>query len=163
MAENRFLFQRIKHFFDRVTSENSTNWKLVLFWIFLFEIVASIIEYLYASELTKYSIALTHDLTTELILALFVTLFVWFSVYNIIFENKKYIIRLLFVGIMTIYFIVTNDFSLQFLLQNINPLHFFNLDFGFVFFIEVFLKLLIIYLIYQFVLSLRNNDTIRDN
>ncbi len=163
MSEKKPNFKRVKHSFDKITSENSTNWKLVLIWIIIFEIIASALEYLFADKVSKYSIELTHTLTTELILATVVTLFVWLCIYNIIFENRKYIARLIFIGIIGLYFIITSDFTLQFLLQNINPLHFFDIEFGFIFFIEVFLKILITYLIYQFIISLKNNDVIIKN
>ena len=163
MSDNRQRLIKVKNGFDKITSENSTNWKLVLFWIVVFEIFASILEYLFEEKIAKYAVSIPTSLTTELILASVVTLFVWFCVYNIIFENRKYIIRLTFIGVLGLYFIITNDFSLQFLLQNINPLHFFDLEFGLVFFIEILLKILIAYLIYQFIISLKNRDTIRDN
>ena len=163
MGGNRQKFEKVKHNFDKITSENSTNWKLVLFWIIVFEIVASILEYLFAHKISEYSVPLSHSLTTELVLAISVTLFVWFCVYNIIFENKKYLIRLIFIGVIGLYFIITSDFTLQFLLQNINPLHFFDLEFGFIFFVELFLKMLMTYLIYQFIVSIKNNDEILKN
>lgn len=163
MSENRQKFKKVKYSFDKITSQNSTNWKLVLIWLVVFEIFASILEYLFANKITEYSVPITHSLITELILAIGVTLFVWFCIYNIIFENRKYIIRLIFIGIIGVYFIITSDFTLQFLLQNINPLHFFDLEFGFIFFVELFLKILMAYLIYQFIISLKNNDKVSKN
>ena len=163
MNANTQRLKKVKYNFDKITSQNSTNWKLVLIWIVFFELIASTLEYLYSDKLSKFTVEITHSLTVELILAFLVTLFVWFCIYNIIFENKNYIVRLIFIGIIGLYFIITNDFSLQFLLQNINPLHFFDLEFGFLFLIEVILKIIIAYLIYQFIISIRNNDTILEN
>ncbi len=55
-----------------------------------------------------------------------------------------------------LYFIVTSDFTLQFLLRNLNPFHFFEFDFGVIFFIELFFKLIITYLLYQLIISYKN-------
>lgn len=155
--------KKVKHNFDKVTSQNSTNWKLVIFWIVVFEIFASIVEFYNLENSAEYSVKLESSLTSEIILGLVVTIFVWFCIYNIIFENRKYIVRLLFIGLIGLYFIITNDFSLGFLLQNLNPFHFFNLEFGLLFVIELILKFLILYLVYQFIITLRKNDVISNN
>lgn len=159
MSENnRKKLKQVKHNFDRITSQNSTNWKLVLFWILLFEVVASIIEFVYVDKSAEYSVPITHTLTTELILASMVALFVWFCIYNIIFESKKNIFRLAILSIIGMYLIVTSDLTFQFLMHNLNPLHFFDYDFGVIFFVELFFKLLIAYLIYQLIVSIRNRN-----
>lgn len=161
MANNSKL-KTVKHGFDKITSAHSTNWKLVFVWIIVFEIIASLIEFLNIESSSKYTIKIEHTLTTEIILGISVTLFIWFCVYNIIFTNKVYINRLLFIGVIASYFILTGDFTLGFLLQNLNPLHFFDLEFGLIFIIEIVLKLVILYLIYQFVKTLKNNNVIKD-
>lgn len=155
--------KKVKENFDLITSQNATNWKLVLIWIVVIEIFASLIEFLNFDSSTKFSITFNHTLTTEIILGVAVTLFVWFCIYNIVFENRKYISRLLFIGVIGLYFIITNDFTLGFLLQNINPLHFFDLEFGFVFVIELIFKIVIVYLFIQLIKSLRNQDEIINN
>lgn len=155
--------KKIKENFDLITSQNATNWKLVLIWIVLIEIFAAIIEFLNFDNSEKFSVYMEHTLSTEITLGIAVTLFVWFCIYNIIFENRKYINRLIFIGIIASYFIITNDFTLGFLLQNMNPLHFFDLEFGFVFIIELLFKILIIYLFIQLIKSLRNQDEIIGN
>lgn len=157
MSENNNTrLKKVKNNFDKITSENATNWKLVLIWIIVFEFVATIVEYLFLDKVSTFSVPIPHTLTSELIVASIVTIFVWFCIYNIIFENKRNIFRLAFFSLIGLYFIVTSDFTLQFLLQNLNPVHFFDLEFGMVFFIELFLKLVITYLFYQLVVSLIN-------
>ncbi len=156
---NKQKLKKIKYNFDKITSANSTNWKLVLFWIFIFELVATIIEYFYVDKVNTYSIKFPHTLLTEFLVALGITFFVWFVIYNIIFENKRHIFQLTFLSVVAVYFIITNDFTLQFLLQNINPLHFFDYEFGFIFFIELFFKFIIVYLLYQLVISYKNRTT----
>lgn len=153
----------VKYNFDKITSQNSTNWKLILVWIVVFEIIASLVEFLNIENASTFTVKIEHTLITEIILGIVVTLFVWFCVYNIIFENRKYITRLLFIGILGLYFILTGDFTLGFLFQNMNPFHFFDLEFGFLFFIELIFKFIIIYLLYQFAKTLRNQDIIINN
>lgn len=150
--------KRLKHSFDEITSQHSTNWQLVLFWIIVFELVASIFEYVFIDSSSKLSVHIPHTLFTELTIASIVTLFIWFCIYNIIFESRINILRLSFFAIVGLYFVVTSDFTLAFLMQNLNPLHFFDYDFGVVFFIELFFKLLITYLIYQLIVSIIKRD-----
>ncbi len=156
ITSNNQKFKKVKYNFDRITSENSTNWKLVLFWILVFEFAASIIEFLYIDKSSSYSISIPHTLFYEIIVAISITVFVWFCIYNIVFENKNNIFKLASITIIATYFIITNDYTLQFLLLNLNPFHFFDLEFGVVFFIELFLKLLILYLLYQLIISFRS-------
>lgn len=157
MSENnRANLKKVKHNFDKITSHNSTNWKLVLFWIIVFEFIASVIEFLYVDKSNTYSVNVPHTLLTEVVVAMFVTLFVWFFIHNIIFENRRNIFRLAIFSMIGLYFIITNDFTLQFLLQNLNPFHFFELKFGIVILIELFFKLLIAYLLYQLIISIKN-------
>lgn len=155
MSENNKLKQ-VKYGFDKITSQNSKNWKLVLFWILFFEVTASIIEFIYIDKSQQYSVHINHTITTELILASIVGAFVWFCIYNIIFESKKNIFRLGLFSIVGLYFIVTSDFTLAFLIQNLNPFHFFDYELKTVFFIELFLKLILTYLLYQLIVSIKN-------
>ncbi|XOB62802.1 hypothetical protein ACMC56_03085 [Campylobacterota bacterium DY0563] len=152
---NRDKLKKVKLGFDKITSNNSTNWKLVLFWIFFFEVVAAIFEFIFVDKYVEYSVSIPHTLTTEIIVGLIVTAFVWYCIYNIIFDDAKSKFRLLILTLVGLYFIVTNDFSLQFLLNNLNPLHFLELDFGGVLILELLLKLIILYLIYQLIVSRR--------
>ncbi len=160
MSENnRKKLKQVKDSFDKITSQNSTNWKLVLFWILLFEVVSSIIEFLNVEKSKEYSVSITHTLTIELLLALMVAFFVWLCIYTIIFESKKNVFRLAILFLLGLYFVVTSDLTLQFLIHNLNPLHFFEYEFGLVFFIELFFKLILFYLFYQLVVSIRNRNT----
>lgn len=157
MSENnKKILVKAKYNFDKITSQNATDWKLVLFWIIVFEFIASIIEFLYVDKSTSYSISIPHTILTEMLVAITVTIFVWFFVWNIIFENKNNIFKLAIFSMIGLYFIITSDFTLQFLAQNLNPFHFFDLDFGIVFFIELFFKLLITYLLFQLIISFKN-------
>ncbi|WP_321314217.1 hypothetical protein [Halarcobacter sp.] len=150
---DRDKLKKVKLGFDKITSNNFTNWKLVLFWIFFFEVIAAIFEFIFVDKYVEYSVSIPHTLTTEILVGLIVTAFVWYCIYNIIFDDPKSKFRLLILTLVGLYFIVTNDFSLQFLLNNLNPLHFLELDFGGVLILELLLKLIILYLIYQLIVS----------
>ncbi len=148
--------QKLKKVKGNFISIDFTNWEIVLLWVIFFEVIASIIEFLYVDKSDVYSVNIPHTPFTEIIVAIFVTVFVWFCIYNIIFENRKNLFILAFFTMVGLYFIVTSDFTLQFLLQNLNPLHFFDLEFGVIFFIELFFKLVILYLLYQLIINYKN-------
>lgn len=154
---DREKLKKVKYGFDKITSQNSTNWKLVLFWIFLLEIVASLIEFLSIDKSAEYSVAVSNTWTTQVLVGLAVTIFVWFCIYNIVHDDTKNRFRLLILTLIGLYFVVTNDFTLQFLLNNLNPMHFFELDFGGILILELLFKLIILYLIYQLILSTKKS------
>lgn len=159
MSENnKQKLKQVKYNFDRITSQNSTNWKLALFWILFFEVVSSLIEFIYVDKSAEYSVHITHTLIIELTLASMVALFVWFCIYNIIFESKRNVFRLAILSVIGAYLIITSDLTLRFLIHNLNPFHFFDYEFGAVFFLELFFKLILAYLIYQLVVSIRNRN-----
>ena len=143
----------VKESFDKITSQNSKNWKLVLFWIFSFELISAILEFIFVDKYVVYSLSIPHTLTSEVLVGLSVTAFVWYCIYNIIFDDPKSKFKLLILTLVGLYFVVTNDYSLKFLLNNLNPLHFLELDFGAILIIELLLKLIILYLIYQLIIS----------
>lgn len=153
MKEN---IKKFKYTFDKVTSQNSTNWQLLLFWLIVVELIASIIEFLFIDENQKITEQIPHTIYTEIIVAILVTAYVWFFITNIINGTRSTILKFMFFSTVGLYFVITSDFTLNFLLQNINPLHFFDLKFGLVFFIELFLKLLMTYLVYQLIVTIKN-------
>lgn len=150
--ENRLL--NIKNSFDKLTSENFTNWKLVLFWIVVFELLASMFEYSFIGHQTFKEVTLHHTLSGQLIVGLSLTGFVWMCVYNIIFLNKTNFLYLILFGTLGLYFVVTHDLYLQFLINNINPIHMFELGFGIEVMIELIFKFIIFYLIYELIVTL---------
>jgi hypothetical protein len=155
MKEN---IKKFKYTFDKITSQNSTNWQLLLFWLIVVELVASIIEYIYADKMEDITETIPHTIYTEIAVALLVTAYVGFFIYNIINATQRTVMKFMFFSAVGLYFIITNDFTLNFLMQNLNPLHFFDFDFGFVFFVELFFKLLMTYLVYQLIVTIKNKE-----
>ncbi len=148
--------KKIKYTFDKITSNHSSDWKLVLVWIIIFELISSIIEYLFVKH-SHFAIGLPDTLFVELTVGLGLTLFIWTCVYTFIFWNKERFLYLILVGFIGLYLVVTHDMSFAFLLHNINPVHFFYAEFNFALLVELLFKLIILYLIYQLVVSYKNS------
>ncbi len=151
-------FKEYKHHFDKITSQNSKNWQLAFFWIICIEIFASIFEYEFLSNSATNVTLIPSGIGKDLIVSFFVVTFVAGCIYNIIFYSRKSIMILLLLGFLCAYLFITSDFTLSFLFHNIEPLHFFNIDFSFALFFELFLKLVITYLIYQLIASIRKKS-----
>ncbi len=148
--------KKVKEGFDKITSNHSRDWKLVIVWIVIFELISSIVEYLFVKH-PNFSIGLPDTLFVELTVGLGLTLFIWGCVYTFIFWNKDRFLYLTLIGFIGLYLVVTHDMTFGFLLHNINPIHFFQVEFNFALFVELLFKLIILYLIYQLVVSYKNS------
>jgi len=158
MEETMSNIRKIKYNFDRITSENSQNWQLVLFWIVVFELAASIFEYIFFENTRAFVYSMPYGLEMEVVIAITFTAFIWLCVYNFIFWNKTNLLFLVLFAITGIYLIITKDVTFNFLLHNLEPIHFFQGTFNFALFIELFIKLIILYLIYQLVKSYKKRN-----
>lgn len=147
--------KNIKHGFDKITSNHSQSWSLVLFWIILFEVSATLVEYHFIHKKPQIMYALPDGLYTEILIGFIVTFYLWMCVYNLIFWNKSSILYLVLIGFIGIYLIDTHDFSFDLFFHNINPLMMIENEFGANFIIQFLFKLIIFYLIYQLILSLK--------
>lgn len=156
--ENNKLL-KVKKNIDKFTSENFTNWKLVLFWIIIIELLASMFEYLFIGS-NSISSQIPHTFSTELVVAVMFTGFVWACVHNFVFWNKTNFFYLILIGTLGLYIIVTNDVYFDFLVHNLEPTHFFSQTVSIVLFIELLFKLIITYLLYQLLMSLKNRKNI---
>ncbi len=145
--------KKIKYNFDRITSENSKNWKLVLLWIVIFELFASILEYFDDEKSLSFISSFPSGFYLEMSIALLFTLFLWLCVINIIFFKRSNFLTLILYTCFGIYWIITKDLTFNFLLHNLEPLHFLNANFTFLLFIELFIKFVILYLLYQLIIS----------
>lgn len=155
-ANNTNKLLKAKYNFDKFTSQNSQNWRLVLFWIIIFELCASLLEYLTFENTNDFVIAMPDSLTKQFLIALAVTIFIWGCIYTFVFENKTLFFWLILFAVTGIYLIVTQDVSFNFLLHNMEPTHFFQANLSFALIVELLFKLIITYLIYQLIISLKN-------
>lgn len=151
---------RAKATFDKVTSQNATNWKLVLFWLIIIELISSAFEYIFIGSPFSLENQIPNTVAVEFIVGIMIAGFVWACVYNFIFWNKTNFFYLVLFGMVGLYIIITHDVYFDFLLFNINPLHFLNIEFSFALVIELILKLIMTYLIYQLVISIKNSKSL---
>ncbi|PLY09441.1 MAG: hypothetical protein C0626_10700 [Arcobacter sp.] len=145
----------LKDNFDKITSNNSASWSLALFWIVIFEILASLIEYSFVHQPSSVMLHIPDGIFTEIIIGLIVTVYIWLCIYNLIFWDKSSILYLILFGFVGIYMITTHDYFLDFLINNINIFRLIQSDTGINLIIQLFFKLIIFYLIFQVVKSLR--------
>lgn len=145
----------IKSHFDRITSNNSESWSLALFWIVIFEITATLLEYFFVHTKPSVFYTLPNGLFTEVLIALIVTFYLWMCVYNLIFWNKSSILYLILFGFIGAYLVITHDYTFDLFVNNFNLFHLIQNEFGINFTIQIFFKAVIFYLIFQLVKALR--------
>lgn len=149
------ILKILKYNFDSITSENRQNPKLILFWIVIFELIASAFEFGFLRSSSSYITIIPESFSKELIIGLLVPGFIWLCIYNFIFWDKKLFFNILLFGFVGVYLIITKDITFNFLLHNIEPMHFFENSFSIALLFELFLKLLITYLFFQLFMSLK--------
>ena len=150
------MLKTFKYNFDSLTSENLRNPLLIIIWIVILELIASAFEFGFLRDSSFYITVIPASVVKELIIGLLVTGFIWACVYNFIFWDKKLFLSIVLFGFVGLYFIITNDITFNFLFHNIEPLHFFENSFSLALMIELLLKLVITYLLFQFFMCLKN-------
>lgn len=153
--QNKNNFLNIKSRFNSLISENFTNWKLVLFWIILFELFATMFEYAFIGHSVFSTNAIEQTLTGQFIIGITFTAFIWMCVHTFIFWNKTNFLFLVLFGALGLYLTITHDLYFDFLMTNLNPVHLFDMGFSFAVVIEFVFKLIIVYLIYQLVMTFK--------
>ena len=110
--------KEIKNKFDSITSENGRNWLLALNWILVLEFFLSFLEYKFLDVSRGYIEYIPNGIFKELLIAILIVLFIWYSIYNFIFMQKeKFFTFTLYISIC-IYLLSTNDISFNLLLHN---------------------------------------------
>jgi hypothetical protein len=145
----------LKNNFDKITSNNSESWSLALFWIVLFEIVATLIEYSFVEKTSSTMLHIPDGIYSEIIIGLIVTGYIWMCIYNLVFWDKVSILFLILFGFIGVYFIVTHDYFFDLFINNINIFRLIQSDTGINLIIQLFFKIIIFYLIFQVIKSLR--------
>ena len=77
--------KEIKNKFDSITSENGKNWLLALNWILVLEFFLSFLEYKFLDVSRGYIEYIPNGIFKELLIAILIVLFIWYSIYNFIF------------------------------------------------------------------------------
>ncbi len=150
----------IRTTFDKITSNNSESWSLALFWIVIFEILATMIEYSFVHQTPDIMMHIPDGIYSEIIIGLIVTVYIWLCMYNLVFWDKTSILYLILFGFIGIYLITTHDFVFDLFIKNINIFRLIQSDTGINLIIQLFFKIIIFYLIYQLIKSLRATKTL---
>ena len=152
--------KEIKNKFDSITSENGKNWLLALNWILVLEFFLSFLEYKFLDVSRGYIEYIPNGVFKELLIAILIVLFIWYSIYNFIFMQKqKFLTFTLYVSIC-IYLLSTRDMSFNLLLHNLNIFEVTLGGFGFYMISQLLLKFIIFYLIYKMLIAFRNRNKI---
>lgn len=150
----------IRTTFDKITSNNSASWSLALFWIVIFEILATMIEYSFVHQTPDIMMHIPDGVYSEIIIGLIVTIYIWLCMYNLVFWDKTSILYLILFGFIGVYLITTHDFVFDLFIKNINIFRLIQSDTGINLIIQLFFKIIIFYLIYQLIKSLRATKTL---
>ena len=137
--------KEIKNKFDSITSENGKNWLLALNWILVLEFFLSFLEYKFLDVSRGYIEYIPNGIFKELLIAILIVLFIWYSIYNFIFMQKeKFFTFTLYISIC-IYLLSTNDISFNLLLHNLNIFEIIADGFGLYMIVQLLLKFIIFY------------------
>ena len=148
-------------FFDKITSKSGTDWFLALTWIFVFELISSIIEFKYLSIARTYVVEIPDGIFKEVLIAIFVSFFVWHFIYSIVYMRKNQFYFLIMYALLGIYFIITHDATFNLLFHNIiNPFEFEFNGFGFYTIIQFTIKGIILYLLYKMFIAFKQKKDI---
>lgn len=151
-------FFKVKNYIKRYIFGDFKNSRLLIFLIIILELFASIFEFVFINS-NSLSSSVQRPFYLEFFISLLVTSYVGFVMYTFIFLSKRNFFISIFSTIVGLYLLITNDFSLSFLMHNIEPTHFFKLEFSIALVFELLIKLLITYIIYKlFMLILKNRE-----
>ena len=141
--------------FDKITSNNGTDSLLAFIWILIFEFTSTILEYEYIDVSEQYIFHMQDGLTKELFISLLFVLFIWYCVYSIVFMYRKQFVTLALYGSLCIYLLITHDITFNLLIHNLNPISIIENGFSFYMMIQLFLKVIIIYLVIKMLTTIK--------
>jgi hypothetical protein len=157
-THNTNLYQKIKDKFDLITSNNGKSWLLALNWILLIELFSTVLEYEFIDISKNFVVYMPSSIQKELLIAIMIVLFIWYSIYNFIYMRKEqFFIFTLYLSIC-IYLFITDDLSFNLLAHNLNLFELTIDGFGFYLIIQSILKFIIFYLIYKMIIAFRNRN-----
>lgn len=158
IQDNISLYKKVKYKFDSITSNDGTNWVLALNWILVLEFLSAIMEYQFVDIAKNFVIHIPNSLQKELLIAVMIVLFIWYSIYNFIFMKKEqFFVFTLYLSIC-VYLLSTNDLSFNLLAHNLNIFEITIDGFGFYMIFQLFLKFIIFYLIFKMIIALKNRN-----
>lgn len=160
LQEDSSFFKKIWFYFNKLTSNHGKDWQLALVWIIIFEVISSIYEYEYLEIAQNYIYHVPEGFLKEIVIAILVVFFIWYSVYSLIFMKRNRFFYLALFGSIGAYLVVTHDVTFNLLIHNIiNPFEFEFNSFGIYIILQLFLKLIIAYLIFMLFISIKNKKS----
>lgn len=144
--------------FDKLTSNNGTDSVLCFIWLVFFQFLSTILEYEYIDISHNYVYFIQDGIYKELLISFIFVLFIWYCVYSIIFMYRKQFITLALYTSVCLYLLITHDISFNLLIHNLNPYELIIDGFGFYLFFQLFLKLIITYLLIKMLIVIRNKN-----
>ena len=158
--KNNYSLKQLKYKFDLITSDNGKNWLLALNWVLVLEFLSSIVEYQFLDVAKGYIEYIPDGIYKEFAIAIFIVLFIWYSIYNFIFMQKnKFLTFTLYVSVC-IYLLFTHDLSFNLLIHNLNIFEVTLGGFGFYMIFQLLLKFIIFYLLYKMLIAIKNKNKI---
>ncbi len=160
--QNTSSLKKVFYFFNKITSNNGTDWLLALTWVVVFELISSIFEYIYLDVAHNYVYHIPESLFKEFLIAILLVGFIWFSVNSIVFMKRNQLFYLTFYFILGSYLVITHDITFNLLVHNIfNPFEFEFNQFGLYIIIQLFIKVVNTYLLYMTYISIKNKKNIK--
>lgn len=157
LTKDSNLFIKALFYFNKYTSNHGHDWLSALTWIFAFEFLSSILEYKYLEVAQNYIYHIPDGVTKEIGIALILVAFIWYTVYMIVFMKRHQFFYVALFASLGFYLIITHDVTFNLLIHNlINPFEFEFNSFGFYMIVQLFIKIVITYLIFMMLISIKN-------
>ncbi|MDN5090908.1 pentapeptide repeat-containing protein [Aliarcobacter butzleri] len=146
IREGKNFFEWLVFKIHGLSSNHSQDWLLALFWIISFTLLSVTIEKIFSSHI---------GLSDKCVLSFLISSMIVIS--NIYLANSKKVYYLIFIAIyFFIYLIFTEDFYLKCFSKTLNPFSLMQANDP-INGIELLYKIIIAYLIYQLIISIRQN------
>ncbi|MBF7065741.1 hypothetical protein [Aliarcobacter butzleri] len=146
IKEGKNFFEWLVFKIHGLSSNHSQDWLLALFWIISFTLLSVTIEKIFSSHI---------GLSDKCVLSFLISSMIVIS--NIYLANSKKVYYLIFIAIyFFIYLIFTEDFYLKCFSKTLNPFSLMQANDP-INGIELLYKIIIAYLIYQLIISIRQN------
>lgn len=146
------FFEKLVFKFHGISSNHSQNWLLALFWILVIGMLSSTIDFFYFSN----EPCIVYDFSIANLSLAYSGIFIFYYLITTYFDGNYFKTTLSLFAIVPIYWYLTRDFLFCNFSKTINPFSIMKSaeDINI---IQLFFKIIIAYLIYQLIISIRQN------
>lgn len=146
------IFEWLVFKFHGISSNHSQNWLLALFWILVIGMLSSTIDFFYFSN----EPCIVYDFSITNLALVYTGIFIFYYLIATYFDGNYFKTTLSLFAIVPIYWYLTRDFLFCSFSKTINPFSIMKSaeDINI---IQLFFKIIIAYLIYQLIISIRQN------